>query len=406
MKDGGQGVAGGRSVLSVSNLLVVLETGLCTVLLMGAGLMIRSTVNLYAAPIGVNTADVLTMRVNLPEAKYPAPEDEIAFHRALKSRLDSLAGVEASGIVSSLPFGGEMPFSYELEGAAPEPGRSPQIGAIIAGPSYFHVMRLNPRRGRTFAALDGVAGPPVVLINESFAKKFWPGENGLGKHLRLVKDHAAQPWFTVVGIVPDVLQNFRRPLEHDPLIYLPYAEEPQREMFIVSRTHVTPGSLTQAFRRAVESLDANLAVYDMQTLENRLARTRLSATLLGNTFSAFAGIALVLAAVGLYAVTAHSISQRTQEIGVRMAVGGTQRDILRLVYAQGMRPLLLGIALGLPAAFAIAHALRMMLIGVSPGDPLTFVLAVFVLVFAGVLGCAIPARRAVRVDPIVALRYE
>jgi predicted permease len=406
MKDGGQGVTGGRSALSLSNLLVVLETGLCIILLMAAGLMIRSTVNLYGAPIGVSTTDVLSMRVNLPEAKYPASKDQIAFHRALKSRLDSLAGVEASGIVSNLPFGGGIAFSYELEGVSPEPGRSPQIRAIVANPAYFQVMRLKPRRGRTFTESDGVAGVPVLLVNETFVRKFWPGEDSLGKHLRLIKGRAAQPWFTVVGIVPDVLQNFRRPLERDPLIYLPYVEEPRREMFIVSRTYVPPGSLAHAFRRTVQSLDANLAVYDIQTLENRLARTRLSATLMGATFSLFAGIALVLAAVGLYAVTAHSISQRTQEIGIRIALGGTRRDILQLVYAQGMRPLLLGIALGLPAAFGIAHALRMVLIGVSPGDPLSFLLAVFVLVFAGVLGCAIPGRRAVRVDPIVALRYE
>jgi predicted permease len=405
-KDGGVGVAGSRRVLSVSSLLVVFEMAMCIVLLAGAGLMIRSAVNLYGAPIGVQTANVLTMRVNLPEAKYPAPADQTGFHRALKSRLESLAGVEAAGIVSSLPVGGWMPVSYQLQGAAIEPGRAPQIGAIVASPGYFRALRTEPHRGRAFTDSDGVAGVPVVLVNESFAARFWPGGNALGKRLRLVKGQAVQPWLTVVGVLPDILQNFRRPLDHDPLIYLPYAEEPQREMFIVSRTRVPAGTLAEGFRRSVQNMDENLPVYDVRTLEDRLAENRLSVKLLGGMFSVFAAIALVLASIGLYAVIAHSVSRRTQEIGIRLALGGTRRDILRLVFAQGMRPLTLGMALGLLFAFGLTHVLRMVLIGVSPSDPITFGIAVFVLVAAGALGCAIPARRAVRVDPVVALRYE
>jgi ABC-type antimicrobial peptide transport system permease subunit len=164
--------------------------------------------------------------------------------------------------------------------------------------------------------------------------------------------------------------------------------------------------MTEAFRRAVQTTDENLPIYDVRTLENRLAENRLSVSLLGGMFTVFAGIALVLASVGQYAVIAHSVSQRTQEIGVRRAMGGTDRDILRLVLAQGLRPLALGVGIGLPAAFGITHVLRAALIGVSPGDPVTFLGVVVVLVLAGVLGCAIPARRAVRVDPVVALRCE
>jgi putative ABC transport system permease protein len=406
MKDGGQGIAGGRSVLSLSNLLVVFEMALCIVLLVGAGLMIRSTVSMYDAPIGADTAGVLTMHVNLPEAKYPLPLDQVAFHRALQPRLESVPGVEAAAVTSNLPFGGWMSYSYQLEGMAPEPDRPPRMGAIVVSPGYFPVMRVKPRRGRTFTNSDGVAGVPVVLVNESFAGKFWPNEDALGKHLRLIKNCVPQPWLTVVGVLPDILQNFRRPLDHDPLLYLPYAAEPQREMFLVSRTRVPPNALADAFRRTVQNMDENLPVYDVRTLESRLAQTRLTVSLLGGMFTVFAGIALVLASIGLYAVVAHSVSQRTQEIGVRMAIGGTRRDVLRLVYAQGMRPLLLGMALGLPAAFGIAHVLRSLLVGVSSGDPMTFVLVALVLTIAGVLGCAIPARRAMRVDPIVALRYE
>jgi putative ABC transport system permease protein len=406
IKDGGQGVAGGRRVLSLSSLLVVFEMTLCIVLLAGAGLMIRSAVNLYGAPIGVNPVGVLTMRLNLPEAKYPLPEDQVAFHRTLKLRLDSLGGVETTALASRLPLGGWTDLAYELEGVPFDPARSPHIGAIVTTPAYCNVMQVRPRRGRFFTDSDEIAGVPVVVVNEAFAGKFWPGENVLGKRMRLADSGAPQPWLTVVGVLPDVLQNFRNPLQHDPLIYLPYAEEPQREMLIVARTRVPPSTLAGAFGRAVQSMDPNLPVYEVRTLENRLAQQRLTTKLLGGMFSVFAGVALLLASIGLYAVVAHSISQRTQEIGIRLAMGGTRRDIVRLVYAQGMRPLALGLGFGLPAAFGITHVLRMVLIGVSPGDPVTFVMIVLVLAVAGVLGCAIPARRALRVDPIVALRYE
>jgi putative ABC transport system permease protein len=344
------------------------------------------------------------MRINLPEAKYESNDEQIAFHRTLKTRLDSVPGVERAAIVSNLPGGGSIDFSYELEGEAPEPNRIPETGGIVASSAYFQVMQVKPRRGRTFTDSEARAGAGVVMVNERFVEKRWPGENPVGKRIRLVKNKKAQPWLTVIGVLPNVLQG--HPLEPDPLIYMPFAEEPQREVFIVARTHVPPATLADAFRRTVQSMDSNLPVYEVGSLENGLAQNRLSTKVLGGMFSVFAAIALVLASVGLYAVVSHSISQRTQEIGLRMAIGGTNRDILGLVYAQGMRPLALGIAIGLPVALGVTHVLRMALIGVSPNDPATFLIVVFVLLLIGILGCAIPARRAIRVDPIVALRYE
>jgi hypothetical protein len=239
----------------------------------------------------------------------------------LKARLDALPGVEAAAIAFNLPFGRWISFPYEIEGKTPESGWTPQIGAIIASPDYFPVMSVKPRQGRTFSEADGLAGVPVVVVNQRFAEKIWPGENAIGKRLRVVTDKSERPWLTVVGVVPNIVQNFQRPLEHDPLIYLPFTEEPQREVFIVARTRVPPGALAEAFRHAVQSMDANLPVYDVQSLEDRLAQNRMSVKLLGGMFAVFAAIALVLGTVGLYAVISHSISQRTRrsECGWQLA---------------------------------------------------------------------------------------
>jgi hypothetical protein len=264
---------------------------LCLILMAGAGLMIRSASNLYGAHIGVTTTGVLTLRVNLPEAKYPLPSHQITFQRRLKPRLDAIPGVEATALASSLPLGGWTSFAFEKEGVAYGEQQAPTIGAIVVSPSYFRVMRIAVSRGRTFSESDGVADSPVMMVNGSFASRFWPGANARGKRLRLVRNHEAQPWMTVIGVVPDILQNGRRPLEHDPLIYLPYAQEPQREIFIVSRSNLATSALIHAFRRAVQSVDESLPVYDVGTLEKQLARHRLSATLIGGMFSVFAIVA-------------------------------------------------------------------------------------------------------------------
>jgi predicted permease len=407
VKDGGHGAAGGRRGHYLSSLLVVFEMALCIVLLTGAGLMIRSSINTYSAPIGVNASIVLTMHINLPEAKYPRTGDEISFHGRLKAKLESLPGVQAVSLASQLPRNWSSPFSYELEGAPPaEPGHLPSTGGLVIGAGYFGVMQVRPRRGRLFTESDGTSGMPVVIVNQSFAAKNWPGEDPIGKRLRLVRRPEGQPWLTVIGIVPDIQQNFQRPLQRDPLIYLPYAAEPQRVMFIVARTSVPPETLVAAFRREVQSLDENLPVYEARTLEDRLAQIRLNVAAFGLMFTIFAAVALVLASVGLYAVIAHSVSRRTREIGVRMAVGGTARDIAGLVFAEGVRQIGIGLAVGLPLAFGVTRVLRAALVGVSPGDPITFVGVIGILAIASALGCAIPVRRALRVDPVVALRSD
>ncbi|MGI8741582.1 MAG: ADOP family duplicated permease [Bryobacteraceae bacterium] len=407
VKNGGHSAAGGLHGRRLSSLLVVIEMALCVVLLAAAGLMIRSSVNLYSTPIGVNAANVLTMHINLPEAKYPLPRDEAAFHRRLKTKLESLPGVEVASVASHLPGSGWMSFPFEVEGSNPPgPGHLPSLGALVVEADYFRVMQVRAQRGCLFTGSDEVAGSSAVMVNESFAARIWPGEDPTGKRLRLVTTRAPQPWRTVVGVVPDIRQNFRRPLERDALIYLPYAADPQRVVFLISRTRVPPGTLAEPFRAAIQSLDENLPVFDVRTLEDRIAQNRLNVSAFGALFTLFATVALVLASVGLYAVIAHAVSRRTQEIGIRMAMGGSRRDILALVFAQGMRPVAIGLAAGLLVSLGVTRVLRMALVGVSPNDPVTFLSVVLVLLVASLLGCAVPARRAIRVDPVIALRYE
>jgi putative ABC transport system permease protein len=406
LKDGGSGVTGGRFTMRLSNLLVAFQMMLCVVLLAGAGLMIRSAVKLYSAPIGVNTSGVLTMRINLPEAKYSSPDNWIAFHEQLSRKLAALPGVESTGVASQLPLGSWTSFSLEFEGKTHDPGRPTEAGGIVVSNDYFEIMQVRPRRGRVLQEPDGTVGPPVVVINESFAAKFWPSEDPLGKRLRLVDQGADGPWLTVVGITPDILQNFRESLKHDPLLYLPFAEKPDRQMFLIARTQVPPATLSDAFRREVQSLDSNLAVYDIRTLGDRIAESRLTVSLFGAICTVFAIVGTLLAAIGLYAVVMQAVNRRTQEIGLRMALGASRREILELVFRQGIRPLALGLAIGLVLALATGRVLGSLLVGVNPSDPLTFAGVVLVLLATSALGCLVPARRAIRVDPMVTLRYE
>ncbi|MBA0086160.1 MAG: ABC transporter permease, partial [Acidobacteria bacterium Pan2503] len=406
LKDGGAGVSGCKFGRRLSNLLVTCQMALCVVLLAGAGLMIRSAVKLYSAPIGVNITKVLIVRIHLPEKKYATPESWKEFYDNLNKRLRALPGVESASMASALPFGGWTTFTFELEGRKSDEAQPPETGGLVVGNNYFQAMQVEPQRGRVFTDSDGVAGTPVVIVNQSFAEKYWPGEEALGKRLRVREDPIFGPWLTVEGVVPDILQNFRRQLQHDPLIYLPFAEQPTRQAFLIARTQVPPTSLANAFRREVQGLDENLALDDVRSLEERIAESRLTVSLFGAICTVFAGVATALAAIGLYAVIAHAVSQRTREIGLRMAMGASRGEVARLVFGQGVRPLAPGVVIGLLLALAVTRLLRAVLVGVSPSDPLTFVGIVMVLAIAATLGCAVPARRATKVDPMVALRHE
>ena len=408
LREGGRGSSGGTRTRYLSGLLVVTEMTLAVVLLVGAGLMIRSFLNVYGTNTGVNPKNMLVMRLFLPEAKYPRPEDQISFHQRLKTRLDALPGVEVTTISTTMPTGGSMKFPYELDHApSVDEKRRPTLSALVISPDYFRVMELRPVRGRTFTDGDGGTGAaPVTIINQRFAEKYWPGDDPLGKRLRLFNGRTPEAWLTVVGVVPNILQNDVSVREYDPLIYLPYRYKPQRDMSIMARTRVPPGTLATAFRREVQAVDDEMPLFALRTLEERLALNYWAQQVFGSLFAIFAAIALVLASVGLYAVIAHSVSQRTAEIGLRMALGASGGNIRGLVFAQGMRQLAIGLVIGLGAAIALTRVLSFLLVQVSPNDPATLLIVSLVLLTAALLGCFVPAQRAMSVDPVVALRHE
>ncbi len=405
LKDGGQGISVGTHGKRLSRFLVIGELALAMVLLAGAGLMIRSFLNAYRASLGVNTTNVLTMLVNLPQARYPQSIDQIAFNDRLGTRLKSLPGVESVALASAGPTGGSLSFPYELEGLPLDAQRRPSLSTVVISPDYFRVMGVGVLQGRVFAETDDASESSVVIINQRFAGMFWSGKDPLGKRLRLYDGENPGPWLTVVGVAPNIVQNDISRDEIDPLIYLPYRQKPLAAMTVLARTQVPPVSLEPEFRREMHGLDSDLPYY-LVTFQELLERIYWFYRVFGVLFTIFAGIALLLAAVGLYALMANSVSRRTQEIGVRMALGATEGNILRLVLIDGMRQVVVGLVLGLAVAFGVMHGLRAVLVQVSPDDPATMVIASLILALAVALGCLIPARRAMKVDPMVALRHE
>ena len=406
LKEGGRGASAGSRIKWLSGVMVVSEVALALVLLAGAGLMIRSFLKLYGLDPGVDTRNLLEMRFSLPALKYPTPESRAGFAERLLPRLASIPGVDAVTLASHPPLGGSGGNPFELQGQAPvEPDKRPTVSVLVITPEYFQAVRAPVLLGRPFTDSDGAAGKPFAIVNKRFAAKYWPREDPLGKKLHLFRG-AAQPWLTVVGVSPDIMQNDPNRVDLDPIVYLPLRQDPLSGAVILARTRVEPNSLITAFRKEVRGADESLALFNVRTMEEQMIQMRWPFRVFGGLFAIFAFIALVLAGVGIYAVMAYSIGRRTQEIGVRMALGASTGSVLRLALWQGMRQLTLGVALGLAAAFGLTRVLQSLLMRISATDPLTFTAISILLCSIGTLACWIPARRATRIDPVVALRNE
>jgi predicted permease len=410
IKDGGRGATSGGRGNRLSALLVAGEMALAIVLLAGAGVMVRSFLKIHSADMGVNPANVLAGSVNLPLTKYVSAEQKMAFYDQLTARLEATPGVESVATASALPTWNASKTKYELAGS-PSAGYQedesirPLISSLTISPEYFRTMEARVVSGRPFNRADTASGVQAAIVNEAFVAKHWPGEDALGKQLRLFNRMTPGPWLTIVGVVSNIIQDDQTRQTFEPLVYLPYGQKPGGGAWVFVRTRVPPESLASAFRREVQTLDAELPVYGPFTLVERLEMF-WDSRFYGGLFAIFASIALLLASIGLYSVIAHSVGRRTQEIGIRMAIGATTGDVVTLVFAQGMIPLAIGLTVGLAASLAVNQLLSSLLIQVSPADPVTLIVASAILTLSATLGCLIPARRAIRVDPVVALRHD
>jgi predicted permease len=413
LKEGGRGTSGGRRARWLSSTMVVVELALTIVLLVGAGLMIRSFLKLYTIDLGIDPRNLMSMQIRL-DSKYKTPELRRAFYDRLVPRLEQIAGVEAVAVTTSVPpFGGGQR-GFEIEGrparkAGEEP---PQVASVAVSPAFFATAGVQIRRGRGFAETDGLAGAENVVINDLLAAQFFAGEDPIGRRLRFVSRQAppaGQPppiWWTVVGVSPSIRHTSPQDPAPRAVVYTPYRQDPPTGASLMVRSHLEPGAVMNEVRRAVQAVDQDQPVFTMQTMNQMLARQQWPFRVFGSLFAIFAVIALSLSAVGLYAVMAYSVSQRTQEIGVRMALGAGGNQVLWLVLRRGLIQVALGVTIGLVGAFFLSEALAAVLVQVTPRDPATFASISILLMLVAIAACVIPARRATRVDPLVALRTE
>ncbi len=415
LKEGGRGNAGGVRARWLSGTMVVLELALTLVLLVGAGLMIRSFLKLYTLDLGIRTEHLMTMRMELPSLKYPTPETRRVFYDRLKPRLAALPGNEAVAFTTSVPPFGSWRRPMEVEGrpVRKTDEEAPEVAFVTISPEFFDTVGVQLRRGRNFSESDGAPGLETAIINDRLASQFFAGEDPIGRRIKFTVttgpgENARPPevWRTIVGICPSLRHsNSREPLP-PPAVYVPSRQDAPGGMTLLVRSRLDAGAVMSAVRREVQVVDQDQPVYEIKTMAEVLAQSTWPYRVFGSVFALFAAIALLMSAVGLYAVMAYSVTQRTPEIGVRMAMGAEGRQVSWLILKRGLVQLGLGLGLGLLAAVGLSRVLRTLLVQITPTDPPTFVAITVVLASVAIAACLVPARRATRVDPLVALRSE
>jgi predicted permease len=400
LKEGGRGGSG--RVGWLSGTLVVLQFTVAVVLLTGAGLMIRSFMAGQTVNAWVPGREILIGRVDMP-GRYSERADRIRFFDDLHTRLRTIPGVTDAALTSAVPALGSGTHAVELEGAPVlEPAERPSISRVLVSPGYFRAINLAVRRGRDFTDIDGAPGHEAVIVSRTFAARFWPTEDAVGKRLRFFADTTPGPWVTVVGVTDDVVQSSRS-VAPEVVAFVPYRFGDPQSLIVVARTATDPHTLANPLRSAVQALDPNLPMFDVRTFEEQMYLSRWPYRVFGVIFGIFALAALVMAAVGLYAVMSQATSRRTREIGIRMALGATPSGILRNVMGRGSVQLLIGLVLGLSAAYMASGQMQALLLGVVAVDPVVFMGTPLLLMAVGLVACWIPAHRAALIAPMRAL---
>jgi predicted permease len=414
LKDGGKGLAGRRRGRRWTATLIVAELALTLVLLAGTGLLVRSFVALYRAVAAVDSRDVVTARIALPLQKYPTPAARLAFFDRLAERLTGDAAIDAFAVASELPFMPVPGAARELavDGHVATPGEiQPSVSTVSVSPQYFAIVSLPLLRGRLFTERDGTAGQATAIVNQRFASMYFPDGNPIGRRVRLTPPgpsaEAAPPWLTIAGVVGN-LPTLSMDREPAAMVYMPLRSDASalRVASVVAHSRSGTATAIAQMRDAVRQLDSDLPLYFVQTIGDIVGQNAYSLRVFGEMVGMFALIALVLASVGLYGVTAHSVVERTNEIGIRMALGARASEVAWMFVKRTLAQLAVGVPLGLAGALATGQLLRRFLVNTPARDPLTLVAVALLLVAVALIACLLPARRAARIDPVLALRYE
>jgi len=407
LKEGGASSSAGKGRHRMLQSLVVSEVVLALILLVSAGLMARSFQELSNVDPGFSTENILTVSLNASDKSYSTGEQKAAFFRQLEERVSGLGGVESVGSTAILPLSGSNSNNtIAIEGDPdPGPGRYEYADIRVITPTYLETIGVPLLRGRTFTDFDNNPAVPVTLVNASMAERYWPGENAVGKRFKRGAPDSELPWMEIVGVLGDVRhRDFSE--EPKPAFFMPHAQERWPRMILVIRTKADPAILTSSIRAVVSEMDPNMPLRQVITMDAVIYRVLWGPRFIAQLFMSLAVVALLLSVVGIYGVISYSVSQRTHEIGVRMALGAQASDVRRLVVFQGIKLGILGVLIGLPMSFGLAQVLKTLLYGISTSDPITFAAVSLLLLGVVIVASYLPARRATRVNPSIALRHD
>jgi len=415
LKEGGRSGSIGIRARRWTGVLIVVNLALTLVLLAGAGFMMRSFMAMYRMDLGIETSRLLTMQMALPIRKYRNADERNVFIKRVEERLAAVGAIQAATVTSNWPMGGGRGIQLTVDGQ-PSPERLPIVTMLSVGAKYFDTIGAPIVRGRSFAETDGAAGQANVIVNQRFVQMYFANDDPVGRRIRLTDEvpnpnGPALPAFTIVGVSPTIRQRNQQNQQDpdaDPVVYVPNAANTQQNsgQILLVRTQSDAAQATSLLREEIRALDPDLPLFNIRTLDQNLAQQRWPFRVFGTMFAVFALVALVLSAVGLYAITAYSVTQRTQEIGVRMALGAQAKQVWWLIARRALIQLGIGLAIGMPGAFGVGILLKSLLVQTSSSDPATLISIAVLLIVVAVTACYWPARRATRLDPLVALRYE